>query len=532
VTEGSSTDAHILAFDLGTTALKVGLVRMDGRIVDRDTEPQHVSLLPGGGAEQDPEAWWGAIVRATRRMLARADGAAARIVAVNASVQWSGTVPIDADGRPLANAMIWMDSRGAPQAKRATDGLIKVEGYGLRRLLTWIRLTGGAPTHSGKDSIAHILWIRATQPDLYRRTALFLEPKDWLNLRLTGRAVSSFDAMTLHWVTDTRKVDDVRYSDRLLSMAGLDRSKLPDMVPTASVIGTVTPEAAAELGIFPEAKVVSGAADLLAAAVGSGAVLDFQPHLYVGTSSWLTCHVPYKKTDLLHNMASLPSALPGTYLLANEQESAGVCLARLKDQVLFPDDGLGAQPPPNPYPALDGLAETAPPGSNGLIFTPWLNGERTPVDDRFVRGGFFNQTLQTTRADMVRAVLEGVAFNSRWLLTYVEKFIGRRLDRIRMIGGGASSDLWCRIHADVLGRTILRVEDPVYCGIRGAALQAAVGLGTMRIADIPDAVPVSASFEPDPATKARYDELFACFVDLYKRTKPVYARLNRGRGEA
>jgi xylulokinase len=518
----------ILAFDLGTTALKVGLVATDGRILERESEPQSVTLLPDGGAEQEPEHWWRSLVRATRRLLARVPGAASRVVAVNGSVHWSGTVPIDADGRPLAAAMIWMDSRGAPQARRVTDGRLRVEGYGLRRLLTWIRLSGGVPTHSGKDSIAHILWIKETRPELYRSTALFLEPKDWLNLRLTGRAVSSFDAMTLHWVTDTRRIDDVRYSERLLAMAGLDRSKLPDMVPPASAIGALSQEAARELGLPAGATVMSGTSDLLAAAIGSGAVLEFQPHLCLGTSSWLTCHVPYKKTDLFHNMASLPSALPGKYLLANEQESAGACLAHLRDS-LFTDGGPGDAGKPS-YSDLDRLAGSAPPGSRGLIFAPWLNGERSPVDDRFVRGGFFNMSLQTTRADLVRAVLEGVALNSRWLLTYVEKFIGRRLESIRMIGAGATSDLWCQIHADVLGRRILRVEDPAFAGARGAALQAAAGMGAIRVHDIPDAVPIAAVFEPDPALHEKYDELFGCFASLYRRTRSICERLNR-RGE-
>ena len=259
--------------------------------------------------------------------------------------------------------------------------------------------------------------------------------------------------------------------------------------------------------------------DVLAAAIGSGAVLDFEPHLCVGTSSWLTCHVPLKKTDLQHNMASLPAAVPGRYLVANEQESAGLCLTRLKDLLLAES-----------YGELDRLAETAPAGSGGLIFTPWLNGERTPVDDSLVRGGFFNQSLQTTRVDVVRVVLEGVAYNSRWLLTHVERFVKHRFEALRMIGGGATSDVWCQILADVLGRPILRVEHPVFAGARGAALQAGLALGDVEVEEIGALVPVAGTFEPRDGIRAVYDRLYPEFVNLYRRTKPIYARLNRGRG--
>ena len=145
------------------------------------------------------------------------------------------------------------------------------------------------------------------------------------------------------------------------------------------------------------------------------------------------------------------------------------------------------------------MAASAPPGSDGLVFTPWLNGERSPVDDRLARGSFFNQSLQTTRAHMARAILEGVACNSRWLLRFVERFIGQRLPEVTMIGGGATSDLWCQIYADLLDRPVRRAEAPRLAGARGAALQAAVALGHLTFEQIPERVPIDRTFVPDPA---------------------------------
>jgi xylulokinase len=520
-------DRFIVAIDLGTTALKAVLVSSRGEIVGAETEPQSVTLLPGGGAEQDPRAWWTAIVRGTRRLLANTGVPPGQVVAFNSSVHWSGTVCIDAEGRPLRPAIIWMDSRGAAQAKRITAGPIRLQGYGVDKLFTWIRKTGGAPTHSGKDSIAHILFLKEAFPDVYRRTHRFLEPKDFLNLVLTGRAAASFDTITVHWVTDNRNVNEVRYDDRLIRMAGIDRDKLPELVRPATILGLLRPAAARDLGLTPNVQVVSGAGDILAAAIGSGAVRPFDAHLSIGTSSWLVCHVPNKKTDLFHNMASIPSAIPGRYLLTNEQESAGACLTYLRDRLLYPNDELSTGPAPDDFFArIDRVASSVPAGSEGLIFAPWLNGERSPVDDSSLRGGFFNQSLATTRAHLVRAVLEGVAYNSRWLLTYVEKFIKRRLEAVTMIGGGASSDLWCQIHADVLGRPVRQVQAPVLAGARGAALQAAMALGDVTVEEIPGLVPIARTFKPNPSYRRRYDDLFRAFVDIHRNNRRLFARLN------
>jgi xylulokinase len=525
----TSADGHILALDLGTSGLKVALFTTKGEMVGSAVEQYPLHLLGHGGVEQDPEDWWRAVVRGTRRVLAVAGVDPGRVVGVGCSSQWSGTVAVDRGGRPLMRALIWMDSRGAVQLRRVTGGLPALQGYGLRKLVTWIRRTGGAPGHSGKDTLAHILYLRQAEPATYQRSHKFLEPRDWLNFRLTGRFATSFDAVTLLWAADTRDVNAVRYDGRLLRMTGLERDKLPDLVPAATVLGTLRPQTAAELGLPRSARVVTGAPDIMASAIGAGAVRDFDAHLCIGTSSWLVCHVPYKKTDLLHNMASLPSAIPGRYLLANEQESAGVCLAELRRNVLFPEDGMAPATPQDPYAAMFALAEAVPAGSDGLIFAPWVNGERTPVDDRTVRGGFFNQSLGVTRGHLVRAVLEGVAYNSRWLLVHVERFIKRRLETITAVGGGARSQLWCQVHADVLDRVVLQARDPALASARGAALQASVALGHLRWDEVAEAVPIARTFEPDPVRRRVYDTLFPEFVNLYRGTRRIYARLNAHR---
>ncbi len=514
----ASAHDYVLTIDLGTSGPKVALFTLDGVFVDGEFTPVELSVLPGGGVEQSPDAWWHGAVAAAQRLLARAPVPVDEIVAVAVTSQWSGTVAVDRDGTPLHDAIIWMDSRGADETRRVVGGRVRLQGYEPRKLRLWIARTGGAPALSGKDSISHILWLQRERPDVARVTWKYLEPKDWLNFKLTGVCAATHDSIVLHWVTDNRDRTRIDYDPELLRIAGLDRSQLPDLVPATAVLGELTAVAAKELGVPAGIPVVGGTPDLQSAAIGSGAVRDFEGHLYIGTSSWLTCHVPFKKTDLFHGIASLPSPLPGKYYVADEQEVAGGALHWLRDVTGTADD----------FAALDALAAGAPAGSNGVLFTPWLNGERTPVDDETLRAGWNNLSLGTTRGELVRSVLEGVAYNSRWLMEAYEKFIKRRVPRLRIMGGGAMSELWCQIYADVLGRPVEQVADPRHAQLRGVARWARVCLGELRLEQVPDLVPVGETFEADTYA---YEDIYAEYRRLYRRHKGTYRRLNLKRRE-
>ncbi len=519
---------YVLAIDLGTGGPKVALVSTDGEVTGHEFEKNGLTLLPGGGAEQDPADWWRAVTTAAKRLLGRGLVPSDRIVGIGCTAQWMGTVALDRDGNHLANAIIWMDARGGKYARRITKGgPINLSGYSVRKLMRWLKITGGIPSRTGKDSIGHILFIQNEWPDVYRQTHKFLEPIDYLNYRLTGIAAAAYDTITGHWLTDNRDLTNVRYDDKLIAMSGVDRDKLPDLRPTGTVLGPIAPEIAKEFGLREDVQVVMGTPDTESAAIGSGAVRDYEPHLYIGTSSWLTCHVPFKRVDLASSITSLPSGIPGRYLVATEQDIAGGCLNVLRDQVFWPDDELSGGPAPDDaFEAFNRVAARVPPGSDKLIFTPWLNGERTPVENHLIRGGFFNQSLSTTRAHMVRSVFEGVAYNTRWMHGSVEKYTKRRLDGINFIGGGANSDLWSQIHADVLDRRIRQVKDPRLANVRGAAFTALVALGYLTFEQIPERVQITNEYEPNPDNRAVYDELFAEFVNIYQNNKKAFARLN------
>jgi xylulokinase len=512
------TDEHILAIDLGTGGPKVAFVDLRGRVVAHEIETTRLILEPPDGAEQDPHDWWDAITRAVQRLVAGAPEVAGSLVGIGVTAHWAGTVPIDADGEPIGNAIIWMDSRGARALPEATSGRVNVMGYDPRRLARWVQLTGGAPSHSGKDSIAHIMYLQHERPEVYDAAERFLEPADYLTFRLTGRAVSSHDCAVMLWLTDNRERERIRYDPQLVRWSGIDQAKLPPLVDSASIVGTLRPDVATAWGIPADLPVANGIGDVHAAVVGCGATRDYEPHLYLGTSSWLSFHLPGKRTDIRNNMAALPGALPGSYFLANEHETAGGCLLHARDGLRLVDD----------LEELNEVAATAPAGSGRLIYLPWLNGERTPVDDHTIRGGWTNLSLAHTRADMLRSILEGVAYNSRWLLEVVEGFTKKPLGPIVVIGGGARSDLWCQIHADVMDRPIRRVEAYQHAGTRGVALMAAVALGRLSPDDLHDLVEVEREFTPDPSNREVYDELYGAFLATYKATKGVHAKLNHG----
>jgi len=517
-------ERYALAVDLGTASLKVGLVSFSGSVAWAANADLSTHLSAGGGAEQDAGQWWQLIRAAAKAGLRSGTVSPEQVVAVSVTGQWASTIPVAQDGTPVGPCILWMDTRGGRHSRRRFGG--PVSGYSPRPLVTWVRRTGGAPSTSGADPIGHMLHLGLDRPDIAREAAWYLEPVDYLSMCFTGTAAASPASMTAAWLTDNRHLDRVAYDPVLIRMAGIEASKLPPLRPTGSVVGTVRDDVAADLGLGPGVAVVTGTPDLHSAAVGAGTLADLQCHLAISTTSWISCPFGVKKTDPIRQIASVPGVLPGQYLVANNHETSGACLQWLRDRVIAADDALSGGPRPG-FAELTELAATCPPGSGGIIFTPWLAGERSPIDDRNARAGFHNLSLDTTRAAMVRAVLEGVAYNNWWLHEAVERFVKQRLDPVRVFGGGAQSDLWCQIHADVMNRTVERLADPVHATLRGAAVLAGMAHGDIDVSRASALAQIETTFRPDPSRAAVYGRLYAEFPKLYKSQKAMFRRLNR-----
>jgi len=520
-------DSLILAVDLGTSGMKVALITVSGKVLGWEAEPVRLVITPDGGAEQSSEDWWGAFLSAAGRLLKQQQDSGPRVEAVCCSTQGEGTVPVDQRGQALSNCILWMDMRGASHLKQQLGGFVNIDGASIGKALRFVRLTGGMPSMTGKDPAGHMLFIRDTQPEIYAKTYKFLNVLDYLNLRLTGRFVATYDSILTSWVTDNRDPDAVRYHDRLISTLGLDAAKLPEIVACSEVIGTLKMEVAEVLGLSKNVKVVAGSIDNTAAAIGSGAVDDYAVHLYIGTSSWMAAHVPFKKTDVLASLASVPCAVPGRYLLTALQATAGGNLTYLRDNILYHKDELLQEADmPDVFKVLDRIAERVPAGANGVIYTPWIWGERAPVDDKTIRAGLYNLSLHNTREDIIRAFLEGIAFNTRWLLKPVENFMRRKVESINIVGGGAQSDVWCQTFADVMDVEIRQVADPIYANARGAAWIGAVGLGEIAFSDVSKLVEIKRRYQPRSVNRTLYDEQFDVFRSIYGQMKGIYQRLN------
>jgi xylulokinase len=510
-------DPQILAIDMGTGTAKAAVVGRDGRIAGHGAHPISTIHLPGGGAEQDPEEWWRAVSSASRDALAEASASSADVIAVRCTTQWAVTVPVDASGNTLTNAISWMDTRGGRYVRELAGGPAKIAGYDIRKLPRWIRVSGGAPVLSGVDGLGHVLYVKNERPEVYEATRAFLEPMDYLNLRLTGRACASSGTMFPYWLTDIRNARNVRYDETLLRWAGIEEAKLPEILPVDSVIGELSAEAAEELGLARETKVLAGLSDAQAACVAAGVVEPGRGYFSIGTTSWLAALVAQKKTDILRQITTMPAGIPGWHQIVAEQGPAGQCLEHLAS-VLAPEATLDE---------LEAEAAEAPPGSGGLIFTPWLAGVTTPTDEPYTRSAFFNQTLASTRGHYARAVMEGVAYNIRWVRGHIERFAGARFDRLAFVGGGAQSELWCQILADVLGREVAQVSEPRFATARGVALAGFAALGEIATEEIPGAVEFAGVYSPDGATRDVHDRQFEAFLEIFKRNRKIYRGLNR-----
>ncbi len=514
------TERSILAIDVGTSEVKAALVSYAGRVLDCARSPCSVMHPEPTWAEQDPNGWWHAICSATRQLWRETTHRPADVTGVVFACQMFGVLPVDADGKPLMNAMIWLDTRSREQARAITAGFPKVSGYGLWKLIKWLRITNGAPNLAGRDTISKFIWLREARPEVWQRTDKLLDVKDYLLMRCTGRAVTSHDLASGGWLYRTKK-GELGWSEEILKMLDLSTDRLPKVIQSTEVAGGLLEDAAVDLGLQPGTPVITGAGDVPSCAIGSGAVRDGEMHLSLGTSSWLAAHMDDRAVNPFAATGTLCAAEHGKYLLIATQETAGASLEWLRTKV-FGDV--------TDYEQINNWVSASEPGAAGVFFFPWLMGERVPVDDSSVRGGFANLGLDHDRSHLLRAIYEGVAYNTRWTMGVVEKLLGHSVPSMRIVGGGAQSDAWCQIMADVHGRPVERVANPQFCGVRGAGMIALRALGEIgRMEDIGHLVPITHTFEPRPELRDLYSDRFGEYLRYYKQNHAWFRRINEGR---
>jgi len=515
--EGTGSQFAI-GVDIGTSGCRVALCRDDGAIVAHATRPLSTLQLAGAGVEQDPEQLWTAVTDAIRQVTAEAATAGierAAIVALGCCSQYSSTIPVDARGRPVGNMLLWMDKRGAPH----NQAIWQARGDGLRR---WVEIHGLLPLPEGNDCLGHALFLKHERPDQYRAARAFLEPMDYFSARLTGRVTATQCSAFMLMLTDNRAIGGLEYHPELVGWSGLDPDKLAPLVPVHEPIATLLPELARELGLAAETAVFPGLNDSQCAALACGTLRGEHAGLSIGTTSVLLGHVDRKDTDTKSSIVSMPSPIPGRYIVMAENGLGGRTLDHVLRSYFFADDALARHAPAagvDPFAGVEAAARSVAPGSDGVVFLPWLAGSMAPQHDGRMRGGFLNLSLGSTRAHLVRAVLEGVAMNLRWLLPAVEGFVRRRFSHVVFGGGAARSRIWSQILADVLDREVHRLAQPHLLNARAAALYALARAGHADMALL-DAPEIDELHAPDPGNRACYDRLFSQFVAAFEANRP------------
>ncbi|MEO7398601.1 MAG: FGGY family carbohydrate kinase [Ilumatobacteraceae bacterium] len=507
--------ANVVAIDLGTTGVKVAVVDGGGCVLAGAGEVIAMIFTDGGGVEQDPDAWWEAIGRCTRRAIGQStvDGGDVDLIAVTS--QYTSTVAVAADGRPLANAIMWMDGRGRRHNPAAEDPAT---------VPRWLELHGMAP--GGNDDIGHVAFIRYEWPDVYAAAAAFVEPMDYVAARLTGRVTATQNTMFPMMAVDNRTWGLTSYSEELLSLSALDVAKLAPLVPLGEPRGRITKAAAEHLGVSPDATVMGATIDSVTSSVGTGAIDASHCGLIIGTTTVMATHVPSKRLDAMHGLTTAPSPLPDMYFLVAENGIGGKALEVFVDNIVYPADGLGSDRPRDAFEQVLAAAAGVPPGAHGVMFLPWLVGSMAPGYERRNRGGFVNLGLTSDRRDMCRAVLEGVALNAAWLLPHFAALAGGSATEVSLGGGGAASPLWGQILADCFGVAVRRLSNPTTTNAHGAALLALVEAGFVRLDEVRSLLTTEQVHEPQPAANGRYQQLLDSFIDFHDRTAPFYQSLN------
>ncbi len=488
----------LLGIDVGTTGARAVLIDAAGRVLAAATHEYPLLTPRPGWTEQLPSAWWDATVTSIRRILTASGVSATAVAGVGLTGQMHGLVAIDPAGRILRPAILWNDQRTAEECAWIT------ERVGAARVLELI----GNPVLTGFTA-PKILWMRRHEPEVYAHVAHILLPKDYVRFRLTGEVVSD--------VTDASgtALFDVRHrawSSEMLDVLDLPRSWLPSVVESPELSGRVTQAAAADSGLAAGVPVVGGAGDQAAQAVGTGVVRGGIVSATIGTSGVVFAHLDAVDVDPRGRLHTFCHAVPHRWHLMGVMLSAGGSLRWLRDSL---QSTTWQRAGTDPYDLMSAEAAAVPPGAEGLVFLPYLTGERTPYPDPYARGAFVGLTVRHQRGHLIRAVMEGVTMGLRDSLEII-RAMGIAIEQVRASGGGARNPLWRQILADVFNAEVVTVattEGAAY----GAALLAGVGcqVFTSVEAACERTIALVESTAPDPNHTDAYGKLYAIYQQLY-----------------
>jgi xylulokinase len=510
VTGRGGEGPYVIGCDVGSQGTNAALYGADGTLVATQYEGYDLSFPHSGWAEQDPSAWTVAVTRTVGEVARQAPEGPEAVRGLSFGSQLDGMVACDGAGRPLRPAMIWMDRRAESQAADLAKRMSPEEFY---------QRTG--TNLDSSHAVFKALWIRDEEPEIFRQAAHFMPPGSFVLRAVSGvLAVDPSNASSLA-LLDPRTLE---WSEAVLEAVGIEPERLPELAPAAQPAGTLTPGFAEATGLSPDTVVAVGCGDEMAATLGAGVYAPGEVCDVVGTAEPVCAASDEPRTDPTMLVECHPHADAAAWLLENPGFVSGGNLRWFRDQLGPLERRAEADGQGDAYELLTREAETVPPGSDGVVFLPCMQGAMTPEWNGAARAVFYGLSLAHTRAHMLRAVLEGSAYGLRDILDAM-RGAGLEVRRLTIVGGGAKGALWRQIKADVTGLPV-RVPVSVETTATGAGILAAVGAGVHRT--VAEAVDAFVAFrpdehQPDPERRAAYDAAYTTYRDVYFALKPVFA---------
>lgn len=499
------SNSYLLAHDLGTTGNKAALFDETGKLIASAFEAYETFYDHPGWAEQDPQDWWTAVCRATASVMAEAGVDKTAITAMSFSGHMMGCVAVDNRGKPLRRAIIWADQRASDQVSALLKAMSQEEIY---------RITGTRPNPN--YTLEKLMWLRDHEPEVYKKTRFVLQAKDYIVARLTGEFATDFSDASATNAFDLVKKS---WSEDILRAVDVPARLFPEARPSTDVVGKVKHFDQVDLEGVP---VVLGGGDGACATVGAGVVRKNEGYNYFGSSSWIAIATPSPVIDPQMRIFNLCHLAPQLYMPVGTMQSAGGSYDWIREILFCPELGIETDAA---YAHLNEWAGNSPPGAKGILFLPYLIGERSPHWNEDARGAFIGLARSHAVEDVVRAVLEGVAFNLRIIFEALTEQ-GADLEALRMIGGGIQNPILCQILADVLGIPIQRLESGEFATSLGAAICAGVGVGLFDDFSVAGSLcPVAGTDRPNPEAVKRYDKLYPLFCEAYDALAGLYTRL-------
>ena len=529
---------YVIIYDFGTGSVKTCLFSIETkiRLVASSTAAYGIYISENGGAEQDTEEWWEAICSTTRALFENSEVTPDEIKGMAFCSQMQGTVLVDEDANAVRPPMNYLDQKGVKEYKECMgSGIIKVSGCSLYKLVRNL-IVNYAGSTSAKDPVWKYKWVENNEPDVFRKTYKWLDVGDYLVSRCTGRIIRTADSAFATFLYDTRKGKE-GWNKGLLKMYGIDPKHMPDIIDCTDLVGGLTEKAANDLGLVKGTPVFGGGGDTTFVNIGAGCTRPGDTHIYVGTSGWVSTFLDYQTVDVKAMITGVLSAKHGYFNYYAELETAGKCFEWVMDHLALDEIGVYLDNKKitdveskylSLYDYLSEEVRKVPPGANGVIFTPWLHGNRCPFEDSNAGGMFFNIRVENGKRDMIRAVLEGICYHLRWLLECETKKV-KTSDPIRFVGGGALSPITCQMLADITGRTIEIIDHSQEVGAIGTALVVAAGVRGVDVLELSrQLVKANHAYIPNPENKGIYERNYRVFKKLYKNNAKSFQIINGG----